>query len=64
VVQSLIWVRGPPNALKQRGQDVCQLTPLVWITRHRLQIRIGILNAMKSVGLKNRFKLARVQPGR
>ena len=64
MVQGLIWIGGPPNGLEQCGQDVCQLTPLVRIARHRLQIRIGFLNAMESVRLKNRFKPGRFQPGR
>jgi hypothetical protein len=63
VVQGLIWIGSPPNGLKQCGQDVCQLAPLVWIARHRLKIRNGILNAMESVGLKSRFKPGRFQPG-
>jgi hypothetical protein len=46
VVQGLIWISSPPNGLKQCGQDVRQLAPLVWIARHRLKIRNGILNAM------------------
>jgi hypothetical protein len=64
MVQSLIWIGGPPNGLEQRGQDVCQLASLVWIARHRLQIRIGFLNAMESVGLKSRFKFGRFQSER
>ena len=62
MIQRLIWVGGPPNGLKQRRQDVCQLAPLVWVSCHRLQIRIGILNTVESVGLKNRFKPGRFQP--
>jgi hypothetical protein len=57
VVQGQIWIGGPPNGFKQRGQDVCQLTSLLWIARHRLQIRIGILNALESIRLKDRFNL-------
>ena len=62
VVQGLIRISGPPNGLKQRGQDVCQLASLVWIARHRLQIRIGIPNATESIGLKDRFNLGWFQP--
>jgi hypothetical protein len=57
VVQGPIWIGGPPNGLKQRGQNVCQLAALLWIARHRLQIRIGILNALESVAFKNCFNL-------
>jgi hypothetical protein len=64
MVQGLIWVSGPPNGLKQRGQNVYQLAPLVWIARHRLQICNSFLNAMESVSLKRRFKLGRFQLGR
>jgi hypothetical protein len=64
MVQGLIWIGGPRNGLKQRGQNVCQLASLAWIARHRLQIRIGILNALESVGLKYRFNLGWFQPGR
>jgi hypothetical protein len=64
MVQGLIWISGPPNGLKQRRQDVCELASRVWIASHRLQIRIGILNAMEPVGLKDRFNLDWFQPGR
>jgi hypothetical protein len=36
----------------------------MWIARHRLQIRIGILDALESIGSKDRFNLGRFQPGR
>ena len=63
MIQGLIWIGGPSNGFKQRGQDVCQLASLLRIARHRLQIRIGILNATESVGLKDRFNLVWFQPG-
>jgi hypothetical protein len=64
MVQGLIWISGPPNGLKQRRQDVCELASRVWIASHRLQIRIGILNAMEPVGLKSRLKFGRFQSER
>jgi hypothetical protein len=64
MVQGLIRIGGPPNRLEQRGEDLCQLVSLVWIARHRLQIRIGIPKTMESIGLKNFVNLGRFQPGR
>jgi hypothetical protein len=37
---------------------------LMWIARHRLQIRIGIPKTVESIGLKNCVNLGRFQPGR
>jgi hypothetical protein len=64
MVQGLIRIGGPANRLEQCGQDLCQLVSLVWIARHRLQIRIGIPKTMESIGLKNFVNLGRFQPGR
>ena len=64
MVQGLIWVSGTSNGLKQRGQNFCQLAPLVWIAGHRLQIRIGVLNTMEPVRSKSGFKLRRFQSER
>jgi hypothetical protein len=64
LVQGQIRVSGPPNGLKQRGKNLCQLTPLMWIACHRLQIRVGIFNALESVAFKNRFNLGWFKPGR
>jgi hypothetical protein len=64
MVQGLIGIGGLPDGLKQRGQDICELASRVWIACHRLQIRIGILNAMESVGLQDCFNLGCFQPGR
>jgi hypothetical protein len=50
MVQGLIWISSSPNGFKQRGQDIRQLAPLVWIASHRLQIRIGVLDTMETVG--------------
>jgi hypothetical protein len=64
MVQGLIRIGGPPNRLEQRRQDLCQLVSLMWIARHRLQIRIGIPKTVESIGLKNGVNLGRFQPGR
>jgi hypothetical protein len=64
LVQGQIRISSPPNGLKQRGKNVCQLTPLMQITGHRLQIRVGILNALEPIAFKNCFNLSRLQPGR
>jgi hypothetical protein len=64
MIQGLIRISGPPNRLEQRGEDLCQLVSLVWIARHRLQVRIGVPKTMESIGLKNCVNLSRFQPGR
>jgi hypothetical protein len=51
VVQGLIRIGRPRIGFKHGGQDISELSSRVWIAGHRLQIRIGILNAMESVGL-------------
>jgi hypothetical protein len=57
LIQGQVWIGRLSNALKQCGQNGRQLTPLMRIACHRLQVRISRLNALKPVRLKKRVHL-------